>query len=79
MFPSVGPGVAALRRDSAGRYYILAEPATTILIYDPAGRLVSQIPNADSRGATIHYAVGIDIDSSDRLFVVDRGAAASHP
>jgi hypothetical protein len=76
MFPSVGPGVAALRRDSAGRYYILAEPATTILIYDPAGRLVSQIPNANSRGATIHYAVGMDIDSNDRLFIVDRGANA---
>ena len=39
MFPSAG--VAALRRDSAGRYYILAEPATTISIYDPTGRLVS--------------------------------------
>jgi hypothetical protein len=76
MFPSVGPGVAALRRDSAHRYYVLAQPTTTVSIYDPAGRLIGQIPNANSRGATIHYAVGIDIDSNDRLFVVDRGANA---
>jgi hypothetical protein len=73
VFPSVGPGVAAIKRDAAGRYYILAQPATTISIYDPAGKLVGQVPNASSHGATIHYAVGIDMDSAGRLFVVDRG------
>jgi hypothetical protein len=76
VFPGVGPGVAAIKRDSAGRYYILAQPATTISIFDPAGKLVGQIPNASSRGTAIHYAVGFDIDSSGRLFVVDRGANA---
>jgi hypothetical protein len=76
VFPSVGPGVAALKRDSAGRYYILARPATTVSLYDAAGRLVGQIPNANSRGVTIHYAVDIDVDSTDRVFVVDRGANA---
>jgi len=76
VFPSVGPGVAAIKRDSAGRYYILAQPATVISIFDSTGKLVGQIPNARSGGATIHYAVDIDIDSADRLFVVDRGANA---
>jgi hypothetical protein len=76
VFPAVGPGVAALKRDSAGRYYILARPATTIFVYDATGKLVGQIPNANSNGATIHYAVDIDLDSRDRLFVVDRGANA---
>jgi hypothetical protein len=32
VFPAVGPGVTALKRDSAGRYYILARPATTIFV-----------------------------------------------
>jgi hypothetical protein len=76
VFPSVGPGVAAIKRDSAGRYFILAQPATIISIYDSSGKLVGQIPNSNSGGATIHYAVDIDIDSADRLFVVDRGANA---
>jgi hypothetical protein len=76
VFPAVGPGVTALKHDSAGRYYILARPATTISIYDAGGNLVGQIPNANSHGATIHYAVDIDVDSSDRVFVVDRGANA---
>jgi hypothetical protein len=76
VFPSVGPGVAAIKRDSAGRYYILAQPATAISLYDSSGKLVGQIPNSNSRGVTIHYAVGFDIDSTGRIFVVDRGANA---
>ncbi len=76
VFPSIGPGVTDLKRDSRGRYYVLAEPATRISIYDAAGKLLGQIPNANSRGVTIGYAVGIDIDPTDRLFVVDRGANA---
>ena len=76
VFPSVGAGVEALKRDTAGRYYILAEPATSIQIYDRSAKLIGQIPNANSRGATIRYAVSIDIDPQNRLFVADRGANA---
>ena len=76
VFPAVGPGVAAIKRDSVGRYYILAQPATTISIYDSSGKPAGQIPNANSGGATIRYAVGFDIDPTGRLFVVDRGANA---
>jgi len=76
VFPAVGPGVEALTRDSSGRYYILAEPAKAILVYSATGQLIGQIPNANSRGATIRYAVSIDLDSQGRLFVADRGANA---
>jgi hypothetical protein len=76
VFPSVGPGVTALRRDSAGRYYILAKPASTISIYDRAGSRIGQIPNAKSRGAVIRYAVDIDLGPDGNLFVADRGANA---
>lgn len=76
VFPAIGPGVSALKRDSSGRYFIVAEPATAVFIYSATGNLVGRIPNANSRGATITYAVSIDIDSQDRLFVADRGANA---
>jgi hypothetical protein len=73
VFPAVGPGVAAMKRDSSGRYFILAEPASAILIFDAAGKPIDRFPNANSHGATIRYAVSIDVDSRGRLFVADRG------
>ncbi|HEY6442639.1 MAG TPA: hypothetical protein VIY66_04795 [Candidatus Acidoferrales bacterium] len=76
VFPSIGPGVSALKRDSAGRYYILATPASVISIYDRSGALIGKIPNANSHGATIKYAVDIDLGQDGRIFVADRGANA---
>ncbi len=76
VFPAVGPGVTALKRDSEGRYYLVAEPATVISIYDSDGKLTGQIPNAKSQGATIKYAVDIDISPDGLLFVADRGTNA---
>ncbi len=76
VFPEVGPGVRALKRDSSGRYYVLAEPATVISVYGAAGKRVGQIPNANSGDTKIVYAEDIDVDSSGRLFVADRGANA---
>ncbi|MGD1210559.1 MAG: hypothetical protein ABR973_04270 [Candidatus Acidiferrales bacterium] len=76
MFPEIGPGVAALKRDSAGRYYVLAAPANAIAIYGSDGKRIGQIPNANSRGARIAYAQDVDLDPSGRIFVADRGANA---
>lgn len=76
VFPSIGPGVTALKRDSAGRYYILATPASVISIYDRTGALIGKIPNANSQGAAIKYAVDIDLGQDGRIFVADRGANA---
>src|SRR5271156_3923044 len=76
VFPEIGPGVRALKRDSSGRYYVLAGPATVIWIYGAAGKRVGQIPNASSGDAKIVYAEDIDVDSAGRLFVADRGANA---
>lgn len=76
VFPSVGPGVMALKRDSAGHYYILAKPATVISIYDSSGNPIGRIPNANSNGAVIRYAVDMDLGPDGSLFVADRGANA---
>jgi hypothetical protein len=76
VFPDIGPGVSAVKRDAAGRYYILASPATTIAIYTADGRRVGQIPNENSRDVKIAFAQDIDLDAAGRLFVADRGANA---
>lgn len=76
VFPGVGAGVTALKRDSSGRYYILAKPETVISVFGPDGILLGQIPNAKSNGATLHYAVDIDLNPDGFLVVADRGANA---
>src|SRR5271170_1157108 len=76
MFPEVGSGAAVIERDAAGRYYILAAPASVIHIYTSDGKHLGQIPNLQPGSATIKYALDFDLDSSGRVFVADRGANA---
>jgi hypothetical protein len=76
VFPEVGPGVSAIKRDSRGRYYILSAPKDLIAVYGPAGERVGRIPNTNSRDATLIYAADMDLDPDGRLFVADRGANA---
>jgi alkylated DNA nucleotide flippase Atl1 len=76
VFPEIGPGVNALKRDLAGLYYILAAPASVISVYGADAKRLSPIPNANSKGAKIVYAEDLDLDASGRLFVADRGANA---
>jgi hypothetical protein len=76
VFPDLGAGVLALKEDSAGRYYVLAKPASQIRVYDLNGNLVGQIPNANSGRAAIRYAVDIDLSPDGLLAVADRGSNA---
>jgi hypothetical protein len=76
VFPGVEAGVTSVKRDSSGRYYVLAKPATAISEYGPDGNLIDHIPNAKSNGATIRYAVDLDLNSDGLLVVADRGANA---
>jgi len=73
IFPEIGAGVSAIKRDASGRYYVLAAPANAITIYAADGNRLGQIPGANSRGAKIMYASDLDLDSEGRLFIVDRG------
>jgi hypothetical protein len=74
VFPTVGAGITALKRDSAGRYYVLAKPNTMIAVYRSDGQLVQQIPNAKSNGAVIRYAEDFDLSPEGRVYIADRGA-----
>ena len=76
VFPEVGGGAAVIERDSAGRYYVLAAPASVIRIYTADGRHLGQIPNLQPGSAAIKYAVDFDLDPSGHVFVADRGANA---
>lgn len=81
VFPDVGRGATAIERDTAGHYYVLADPASIIWIYNAEGTRIGQIPTAQARAAvpaaTIKFAVDFDRDAdSGRIFVADRGANA---
>src|ERR1700735_586181 len=76
VFPEISSGVAAMKRDSAGRYYILATPPNAILIFSPQGKRIGQIPRAGTENAKIQYAVDFDLDSDGFVLVADRAANA---
>ncbi len=76
VFPEIGPGMIALKRDPSGRYYILAAPANKIAVYSASGKRIGQIPNANSGSAKIAYAEDMDLDPAGQLYVADRGANA---
>jgi hypothetical protein len=80
VLPDVGPGLIALKRDAAGRYFVAASPANQVSIFSAEGKRVGQIPGASSQDATknakIVFAADFDVDSAGRILVADRGANA---
>lgn len=74
VFPEIGPGITAIKRDGAGRYYVLATPASAIQIFSADVKRLGQIPNANSGAAKIVYASDMDLDSEGHIFVADRGS-----
>lgn len=82
VFPEVGPGVRAVKRDAAGRYYVLTAPGAAVLIYNVEGQRMGQVPAAASaaapaaKAASLVYGDDLDVDASGRVYVADRGANA---
>ena len=76
VFPEITSGVTAMKRDSAGRYYVLATPPSVIWIYSPQGKRIGQIPRVGAETGKIQYAVDFDLDSDGFLLVADRAANA---
>ena len=80
--PEVGAGVRAIKRDAAGRYFVLTAPAAAVLIYNAAGQRVGQVPAAAgaaapvSKEAALVYGDDLDVDPTGWIYVADRGANA---
>ncbi len=76
VFPGVGAGLRAIKRDASGRYYVLASPGPVVVVYNAAGERVGQVPAAASPGATLVYGDDLALDAAGRLCVADRAANA---
>lgn len=75
IFPDVGPGLRAIRRSSSGNYYILTAPGA-VAIYNADGKKIGQVPAEGSPDSSIIYGTDMQLDSTGRVFVADRGANA---
>jgi hypothetical protein len=74
LLPNAGPGIRAIRRDPAGRYYVLSAPGATIDIYSPAGVKVGQVPVKPTPNTEITFGEDFYLDPTGRVYVADRGA-----
>jgi hypothetical protein len=80
VFPSIGPGLRAIRRDANGKYYFLASPSVGVVVFDSRGKQLSVIgavsPDAGankSGGSAIGFGEDCDIDAQGNILVADRG------
>jgi hypothetical protein len=80
MFPSIGPGLRALRRSANGNYYVLASPAVGLAIFDAKGKEISiigapppaAVANKAGRSA-IAFGEDCDVDAQGNIYVADTG------
>jgi DNA-binding beta-propeller fold protein YncE len=82
LFPQIGPGLRAVKRDAAGHYYVLASPAPGLTVFDAAGKTLLQLSSAVQTGIParvkppILFGEDCDVDAAGRIYVADRGAGA---
>jgi streptogramin lyase len=80
LFPSIGPGLRAIRHASNGNYYVLASPTVGVAIFDPQGKQLSVVgapppaPVANKAGrSAIAFGEDCDVDAEGNVYVADRG------
>src|SRR5713101_9094042 len=83
VFPAIGPGFKAVRRDAAGNLYVLTAPGASVSVFDSAGKLLRQVPpyaaDAGPKGEelrAIRFGEAMDVDAKGAVYVADRGANA---
>ena len=76
LFPDIGPGIKAVKRDAAGRYYFLSTMDPDVRVYTAGNTFLGQIPTNATGAASIVYGEDMDVDASGRVYVADRGANA---
>jgi hypothetical protein len=80
VFPTIGPGLRAIRRTASGNYYVLASPSVGVAIFDPNGKQLSVIgapppaPVANKAGrSAIAFGEDCDVDVKGNVYIADRG------
>lgn len=80
VFPSIGPGLRAVRRAANGNYYVLASPSVGVAIFDATGKQLSVVgappaaPVANKAGrSAIAFGEDCDVDALGNVYVADRG------
>ena len=76
LFPDVGPGIKAVKRDASGRYYFLSTTDHAVRVYSADNTYLGQIPTDATGAAAIVYGQDMDVDAAGRVYVADRGANA---
>src|ERR1700675_1177135 len=79
-FPSIGPGLRALRHAHDGKYYLLASPNVGIVVFDSKEKQLTVIgapPASPASDKTPHPPIAFgedcDVDAQGNLYVADRG------
>ena len=80
VFPSIGPGLRALRHGRDGKYYLLASPSVGIAVFDSTGKQLTVIgappasPASDKAAhPPISFGEDCDVDAQGNVYVADRG------
>jgi hypothetical protein len=80
VFPSIGPGLRALRHGQDGKYYLLASPSVGIVVFDSQEKQLTVIgappasPAADKTSRPpISFGEDCDVDAQGNVYVADRG------
>ena len=83
VFPTIGPGLRALRLGSDGKFYALTSPGTSVAIFDAKGAALAKVPDyAQNAGPTspelraIEFGEDMDVARNGAVYVADRGANA---
>lgn len=76
LFPDIGPGIKAMKRDSRGRYFFLSNTEHAVRIYSANNTFIGQVPSIVSGKAAIVDGEDFDVDSTGRVYVADREANA---
>jgi len=80
VFPSIGPGLRAVRHGHDGKYYLLASPNVGIVVFDSKEKQLTIIGVPESSPATdkaahppISFGEDCDVDAQGNVYVADRG------
>jgi hypothetical protein len=74
VIPDAGPGLRGVCRGPGGNFYVLSAPGAAVVIYDPSGTRVGQVPAQPVGTAAIVYGESLAVDAAGHVAVADRGA-----